>query len=255
MCPHLAKLEGEGRIKHNDRKQILHPNGIPVRHMPEETIIEAFKREEKTPASHFISIKSDKDDQDNLISNVVRKKKAKSYIDSSDEEEEESDSDNDAFMIPAYGEESDEEDYNVYPAERSIKTSIKARRECFDGVYPPARKDSRDQDKALKGKENVIGNNPMTAPQPKPVPASKKEPVIKEKPNPLVKSEKGNKAKKKTRFEPAYDEDNDDIIMEDATISKPTIAKEVKKKAEPGENENMNANQKVICHHISDLAV
>ncbi|KAG1758413.1 hypothetical protein EDD22DRAFT_956894 [Suillus occidentalis] len=166
MCPHLAKLEGEGRIKQNDRKQILHPNGIPVRCMLEETIIEAFKREEKIPASHFISINSNKDDWKNLTSNVVRKKQAKSYIDSSNEEvEEESDSDNDAFMIPAYGEESDEEeDYYVYLAERSIKTGIKARREHFDGVYPPARKDNHNQDKGSKGKENVIGNNPMTAP-------------------------------------------------------------------------------------------
>jgi hypothetical protein len=43
--------------------------------------------------------------------------------------------------------------------------------------------------------------------------------------------------------------------MEDVTIPKPTIAKEVKKKPAAGENENMNANQKVVCHHISDLAV
>jgi hypothetical protein len=79
-------------------------------------------------------------------------------------------------MIPAYGEESDEEDYYVYPAERSIKTGIKARQERFDGVYPPARKDSRDQDKGSKGKENVIGNNPMTAPRPKPVLHQRKNP-------------------------------------------------------------------------------
>jgi hypothetical protein len=156
--------------------------------MLEETIIEAFKRKQKIPASHFVDIKTNNDDRKNLTRNVVRRKKAKSYVDSSDEEEEESDSDNDAFMIPAYGEESDEENYYVYPAERSIKTGVKARQEHFDGVYPPARKDNRDQDKGSKGKENVIGNNPMTALRPKLVSASKKEPVIKEKSNLLAKS-------------------------------------------------------------------
>ena len=256
-CPKLAKLEAEGRVKRNERGQIQHPNGIAIRRMPEETVIEALKREEKIPVSHFVSVKPDKPNQEVLTSKVKRKTKARVYEDTSDEgEDEESDSDNDAFMIPAYGEEeTDEEEYYVYPAERTIKTGVKARRERFDGVYPPVRKNNIDQEIGSKGKENVIGNKPMTAPRTKPAPMSKKEPVIKEKPKPLAKSGKGNEDMKKTQNEPAYDEENDDIIMEDVSFPKPVIAKEDKKKEETGENANSNPNQKVTRHRISDLAV
>ena len=223
VCPKLIKLQADGKIIRNSKGQVRHPNGDLVRRMPEESLIEAFKRETKGPASHFVSVGKPNDTD---------------TFSSSHEETDES-TDESIFAMPAY-EGTNDDDYYVYPVERGIKSTVKGRHERFDGVYLPPKNNS-------KGKEGNPASKSMPAPRKNSVPVAPKEKSqeTRGKPTPLSKSQKSNTETKKlvTPQEARFQEDDEDIIMEDPDIPS---------KKEP--KENTAIEKKNIRQRVSDLA-
>ncbi|KAG2335946.1 hypothetical protein BDR05DRAFT_953707 [Suillus weaverae] len=162
-----------------------------------------------------------------------------------------------AYMIPGLSDDTEDEDYYVYPVERNIKTSTKARQEHFDGVFPPPLKHTCNEDSGPKGKENVSENKPYTAPRSKASLEPQKNTESREKPKPLSKSGQGN-ANMKTHIKPRFNED-DDIIMEDGTKpSEPSKIKDKKKEPKNDDEKTIKENTvippKPIHKCISDLA-
>jgi hypothetical protein len=161
-CPKLAKLQAEGKIQRNNKGQIQRIDGSPVRRLPDESIIEAITREEKTAivTTHFISVVPEKNNTSSNVGNLMAKPRIHEIMDT----DASSDNDDpDAYVIPGI-DDTVEDDYYVYPVERNTKTSIKARQEHFDGVFPPPLKQSHTEGSGPKGKENVPSKKPYTAP-------------------------------------------------------------------------------------------
>ncbi|KAG2035120.1 hypothetical protein BDR03DRAFT_1012813 [Suillus americanus] len=162
-CPRLAKLQAEGKIRRSEKGQIQRTDGTPIRRLPEESIVEAIMREEKSSpvTTHFISVASEKINTSSNVGNFMAKPRIYEITDTNESSDED---DLEAYMIPGI-EDTEDEDYYVYPVERNIKTSTKARREHFDGVFPPPLKRACNEESGPKGKENVPGNKPYTAPK------------------------------------------------------------------------------------------
>ena len=235
VCPKLLKLQAEGKIIRNYRGQVLHPNGTLVHKKPDETIIDALKREDKKPnTSHFVSVGN-----------------ASTPEDETSEEEK-------ILTIPTH-EDSDDEDYYVYPVERGTKSTIKGRKERFDGVFPPPKQNV--------GKENIgtPAKKAMPTPRPVPTPVEPRIPQeVRPRPTPLSKSGRNNiETHKKQLITPQgirFNEHDEDVIMEDPDVSP-------KKKKNDDEEENLTLEKKVtrqrtvaqksvrmfVCFHIIAL--
>ncbi len=222
-CPRLADLIHRGIIiRENGR--LLWPNKDPIRRLPEESWVSAVSRQ-GLPRSNFAAIKEqDWDDP---------------YLYESEEEldmAESEDYDNPAtynIQYQPYDVDYDSEDaaegYAVNRAERTIRG---ARKEQFDGVYMPARKEleqqrakTRSMDKAPMQENGSRPANPD--PVPHPVPPNGRQPFQPVQPKvtkanrppgiPAAEFRKFDQSKYRSNFDP----NDSDQLMEDVALPKP----------------------------------
>jgi hypothetical protein len=139
FCPQILKLVKDGRVTRTGKGHITRPDGQAIRQKPEETIVEALTREDKTPVSNFIKIDENKNrDVPSVLS--VKRKRSSAYLEDYDSEERETcetdqtDKEKDTYLES----ESSEDEYRVYPVERTMRNSTQGRQERYDKVFPPS---------------------------------------------------------------------------------------------------------------------
>ncbi|KAG1718125.1 hypothetical protein EDD22DRAFT_855649, partial [Suillus occidentalis] len=115
--------------------------------------------------------------------------------------------------------ESSEDDYRVYPVERTTRNSLQGRQARYDKVFPP--RDGKNLGKTEekdKRKESVPPNVPSVLP--KQSKAKKSEPIVE--PKPVEHRSSKDKRAKKGPDSPKPTEgkgwDSEDIIMDDEPI-------------------------------------
>ncbi|KAG1876938.1 hypothetical protein C8R48DRAFT_768505 [Suillus tomentosus] len=120
-CPEINALIEKGALTRDNMGRITLPGGVELRREGEETFVMAQKRlmSQQTLSTHYVKVVSEDDWES---------------------------SEHEVYYIPAITSDvdSDEQEYLVYPAERTIKDRSGKRREVFDGVYPPTAKDHRE---------------------------------------------------------------------------------------------------------------
>ncbi|KAG1723336.1 hypothetical protein EDB19DRAFT_1834640 [Suillus lakei] len=208
--PQLTKLVGEGKLTRIGRGKVARPDGRPVRRMPEETVVEAINREDKMPTSHFIRI-DDKDTQNTPSALSVKRKKSSIYIKEYNSElqmdTEESERDRNTYLQET-SEDSDEE-YRLYPVERTTWNSTQGRKEWYDKVFPPKQGQTlrKVDEQNNKGKDSALKRTPTGIPiQPK---AKSTEPT----PVPRYQKPQPNINERSKSVENGWD--SEDIIMDD----------------------------------------
>jgi hypothetical protein len=139
FCLQILKLVKDGQVTRMGKGRITRPDGQAIRQKPEETIVEALTREDKTPVSNFIKIDEKKNrDVPSVLS--VKRKRSSAYIEDYDCEERETcetdqtDKEKDTYLES----ESSEDEYRVYPVERTMRNSTQGRQERYDKVFPPS---------------------------------------------------------------------------------------------------------------------
>ena len=144
-CPELAKLEQKKIVKRDARGRWCMFDGSPIqRRTPTEPLVKAIARQNPSQTNyisyHQAPVRSDDDDTDfERLYPVILPSN---------------------YYMSQYYDESDS-DYDVYAAERTERTIRNARKEKFDGVWPPDKRKQRDQIRrpeatAGREKENTV---------------------------------------------------------------------------------------------------
>lgn len=222
--------------------------------MPEESVIEALNREDKTPVTNFIKI--DETTKRNTPSALsVKRKRQSAYIEEYDSETEDesvietTESEKETYLES----EASEAEYRVYPVERTTRNSTKGRQERYDKVFPP--KEGRNLGKAderVKERDNAPRN---------PVAREIKRPKGKTaEPTPVPKSAEHRPSKgKKEKHEPdgiksrerSRGWDSEDMVMDD----EPAVKRDIAKSQTKAYQDNLNSDRKVATHQrVSELA-
>jgi hypothetical protein len=207
-CLPINELLAKGTIIKDHGGRIVNPDGSMIRRQGTETFLQAITRE-RAPQSHLITLTSPAVDQ------------------SKDEE-----TDDEVYLIPEEGD--GDELVEVYPAEAQAKRKA---REKFDGVYIPplkrapvkihAKEKEREKEtisvppSIAKAKKNIVDPEPQVMRR---IPSTRNKDVNRQEestsaldPTPPVQ----------VPFDvghPEFDPENDDTIMEDPEVQKPSQA-------------------------------
>lgn len=174
QCPKIENFIRQNVLIREANGRLARPDGSWVSRLPNETMVEALDREQRTPVqSNFVSVNDETDSEDDTYQ----------YDPGYDEEQGyESDDEADTYLAVPNIVQLDADGYpvngiEVYPVERQVKSTTTARREVMDGVVIPTRQ--RPQTNAPKLMTRIgAATRSQTNPKPtlvhvKPTPPSK----------------------------------------------------------------------------------
>ncbi|KAG1888098.1 hypothetical protein F4604DRAFT_1916009 [Suillus subluteus] len=205
FCPPLTKLIGEGKIIRTQNGRVVRPDGRFIRRLPEESVVEALKREEQVPVSHFIRINEETGKQRSKSAYIEE------YISTETETESEEGTYNSATDNDS------NEEYFAFPVEQTTRNSNRVRQEHFDNVFPPSESKRNGIERENK-RENAPKRN-VAQPHTKSkesASSNQKDPSSKRKGEPPVKNNDNNEQVDRSKIGRGWD--SEDIIMDEDTI-------------------------------------
>ncbi|KAI0083412.1 hypothetical protein BDY19DRAFT_998594 [Irpex rosettiformis] len=245
-CLKLAELVNQGIIQRVNGR-VCWINGNPVRRQPEESWVSAINRQHM-PTSNFASIIETECEQD-----YCSEYELEEDMDIYETEPEESLVYNVQY-VPYDTDYNYEQEADGYAAARPERTIRGARKEQFDGVYAPARKELEQQRAKTRSMDN---NTPRVSSQRPPTPSPVPQPVASNAQQPFqtVQPQRSTSAKtsrppgipakdfnpsNRTQYRSNFDPNDSDQLMEDIAIPKAPVntPPSVKPKTTPRVNRN-----------------